>query len=1640
MSNDAQTAIEGGTYEVIRARLAAAGEALEQRIGALNSERQSIFGAVDSALLTTERITTEHACTPRDMTAVGGGKFLFGYNVQLGLKSTTELADVFSVYRYDSEANTFLPDGLEGVDLDRFAEDFSYLYKYYRETSFVKFLKRGAHLYLAFRSGKSVDDVKAFKFLLPGDGTVEYLGNRFDHEYLFPPQQEFEWKRAHRDMHRGGEHPHISINDRVFVETVGGDLTVKVEDNTASGGGIYAEPVENVDQTLDDAEILYAEVGSLILLKIRPYQEEAFRYLVFCEKTNEVFRADAIADSCVLLPDDHGIVVANGFVLQTGEAKFFDSGLVDMRFERRVASSNGEDTFFVFYNRASGTYILLAYNLIGQSIETPVVCNGYSLFPDGRMLVFRTEDQPQKHHAVQIWQTPFMEEDGSSSIEGASYLAKIGNAEVVRCMAECREVLKLIGKDDTYADLYIDLVKKTRDIVDSYFWVGSDEAQNLREPLMGVNTAAQGAIAEFDKVQKLRAGTAAETARVQEVVRKLLARVEHEVPDDIQGFVHDLAGLRGVRGEVVALRDRRYVDQELVNTLEESVKVATETASNGCVQFLLEPQALDPYRADVGEQEKAAGKIAKVTEAEVVEEALDAAGEELEMLIDVVGNLKIEDTTEATAITESISDIYAELNRVRAGVRQQKKELSREEGAGQYQAQVRLLGQAVANYLELCDTPERCDDSLTKVMIQLEELEGRFGEFDEYVAALAEKREEVYGAFETRKQQLLEARNRRAATLEKSAMRVLDGIVRRVETFSEQAEINSYFAGDLMVDKVRDVIEELRELGDPVKADGIQTRLKTLREDAVRQFIDRKELYEDGGNVIKFGDHAFSVNTRDLELTLVPRDEEMAYHLTGTGFYEEVADAKFLETREVWDQEYVSESRCVYRAEWLAYQWLLSARNLSLSEFMAARYGEGYVKGVHDRDAQKIIDALIPIREAAGLLEYSPEVRAGAMVFWAAWEDEEMKSRHAARLLAAGVSREAFGHTGGFESAVAELREYAGEGAEFLGEVLAAGGKFPASAGAVADLEAFHNELKSKRLAVKFKESIEAMGSNVEARYAVLLDWMGNSVEAAAVELCGGRLVHDVREVETVVELTEMLGDHSMIEGGRYQLDYHEFMARLGDYAGERVPLYERYHTLRSELVEAKREDLRLASFKPHVMSAFVRNRLLDEVYLPMIGANLAKQIGAVGAGTRTDRMGLLLLVSPPGYGKTTLMEYVANRLGITFVKINGPALGHDVTSLDPVDAPNASAREEVERLNLSLEMGDNVMIYVDDIQHCNPEFLQKFISLCDGQRKIEGVWDGKAKTYDLRGKKVAVVMAGNPYTETGGKFQIPDMLANRADTYNLGDIIGENSGAFESSYLENSLTSNPVLSKLAGKGQGDVRAILKMAAAADGAVSDELEGNFTAEEVSEFISVARKLLRVRDTILRVNLEYIRSAAMEDSYRTEPAFKLQGSYRNMNRIAEKVLPVMTDDEVERLIHDHYRGESQTLTTGAEANLLKFFELEGEMASEQAERWTQIKTEFNKQKLLGGAGEDDPVSRVVAQMMQFQDGLRDIAGKIGGSELADSTVAKLEKVIAGLRAVPVEVEIKVVPVEPGETSRSAPGLPVDVESRTTQGME
>ncbi|MEO0890003.1 MAG: AAA family ATPase, partial [Pseudomonadota bacterium] len=385
-----------------------------------------------------------------------------------------------------------------------------------------------------------------------------------------------------------------------------------------------------------------------------------------------------------------------------------------------------------------------------------------------------------------------------------------------------------------------------------------------------------------------------------------------------------------------------------------------------------------------------------------------------------------------------------------------------------------------------------------------------------------------------------------------------------------------------------------------------------------------------------------------------------------------------------------------------------------------------------------------------------------------------------------------------------------------------------------------------------------------------------------------------------VCHVEGLLGEHTRISKGSLELVLDDFIQRNEHHRSSVVPNFEAYLSQRAQLLSSAKEDFRLSEFKPRPLTSFVRNKLISESYLPLIGDNFAKQIGTLGDKKRTDLMGMLLLISPPGYGKTTLIEYVAHKLGLVFMKINGPSIGHQATSLDPADAPDQNAAREIEKINLAFEMGNNVLLYLDDIQHTHPEFLQKFISLCDGTRRIEGTWKGKTKTYDMRGKKFAVVMAGNPYTESGEAFRIPDMLANRADIYNLGDMLSDQKSIFDLSFIENSLTSNNVLAPLATRDLNDLYRFVRMAEGESIALS-EMSHSYSAIESGEIVTTLQKLIMAQQIVLKVNQQYIKSAATADQYRVEPPFKLQGSYRNMNKLAEKISSVMTDQEMSTLL-------------------------------------------------------------------------------------------------------------------------------------------
>ena len=57
--------------------------------------------------------------------------------------------------------------------------------------------------------------------------------------------------------------------------------------------------------------------------------------------------------------------------------------------------------------------------------------------------------------------------------------------------------------------------------------------------------------------------------------------------------------------------------------------------------------------------------------------------------------------------------------------------------------------------------------------------------------------------------------------------------------------------------------------------------------------------------------------------------------------------------------------------------------------------------------------------------------------------------------------------------------------------------------------------------------------------------------------------------------------------------------------------------------------------------------------------------------------------------------------------------------------------------------------------------------------------------------------------------LEFPDMLANRADIYNLGDVIGDSADLFKLSLIENALTSNDLLRQLSSKYFDDIYKII---------------------------------------------------------------------------------------------------------------------------------------------------------------------------------------------------------------------------------------
>ena len=1663
MTDSTQHALEQGSYDLIKRRLNNFGATLKTQTDNVNSQRISEFGSTELQVKGRVRARTEQNCTPRDIVIVGD-KVIFAYNVFLGLKKETSIDDVFSVHKLVQQEDHFeiepYPEKTLFLTDTRFIRDFEELYTYYKQTKLQHLYQQNGKLFALFQIGEKLSDVRVFRWEIHPDNTIHYIDNRGERDIKHAHDYDFEWQQTDRSDHVEGRHGHINIADTVFVETIGGTLTIKIENSTETGEGIHQEPVEDKNQSLADSEVEYAQVGDLILLKILPYREKQWRYFIFNSRTLQVMRQDAIGSACVTLPEDHGIIFPGGYYLQSGQARSFEEQIDDLEFHRQVKSPNGEDVLYVFYEPSEGRYALFAYNIIDKNLQNPIYCHGYGIYNDGIALTFKADnEQAERVHPIQIWQSPFVSAEFAANAPAlTSFFGKIGNPDLVRGISDLYSVCKAINEQSPSLFHYEDMISLSRNIFDRYHWLNESEFADIAQSLHSIFETAEQVLDEFEKVTEIQNKAKQALADITKQYTEVTREVRPDSFKAVSEFVTAIDALKVLKGQIISLEDIKYIDTDALNQLQADVDEHLSGVSQATAAFLQQSTALEPYHKKLKELEELSAKSESVTELKTYIAELDKQSVELDLLNHTMLDLDIDDSRIRTQILEDISGVYALVNRAKAGIEIRQKSLGSVEAKAEFAARFKLFSQSITNALNNAKTPEACDDQLSRLLIQLEELESQFSDFDEYLSEIIAKRDDVYESFEAHKQSLIDARQRRALNLANAAERILQGVNRRSQSFTELDALNTYFAADPMISKLRALTQELKDIGDEIRADDIQSKLKASKDQGIRSLRDKQDIFTDGGNTVSIGKHAFSVNKQLLDLTLLPRDEQLMLHLTGTDYFEPITDAKSVETlaqsRHLWQQALVSENSTIYRGEYLAAQILLACENSEhiltftqlqqakdngtllnvVQKFAEPRYQEGYEKGIHDHDASAIIESLLNQKSTLDLLIYPVSCRVVAQLYSAQLSAEQLATfYHQAKN--ALLMETHFGAINFISALTSQLSEYISEFLNTIPRMLVHFSNLSSELSAAylikqlaqqksADEPLFIVSQQAKNLAEQFNSDANSKGfskeltqanttlNSTDERGLLYLSWLNayclqHSNISAEVQAEAANYLHltastsfkySVLDVNADYTVSGLMGQHKQISEQTLQVDYASFYARTREYITEQVPAFEQYHSLRSEILAEQKERLQLDEFKARPLSSFVRNQLINKVYFPIIGDNLAKQIGSAGKNKRTDLMGMLLLISPPGYGKTTLVEYVANRLGLTFVKVNCPSIGHDQVSLDPSQAINATAEKEIAKINQSFEMGNNVMLYLDDIQHTNPEFLQKFISLCDGSRRIDGVWNGKSKTYDLRGKKFAVVMAGNPYTESGESFKIPDMLANRADIYNLGDTLAGCEQEFAMSFIENALTSNSVLAPLANRNMDDLYKFVRICQGEDIPLN-ELEYGYSQAEANEIKAVINKLITIRDTVLKVNAQYIASAAQDNNYRTEPPFKLQGSYRNMNKMAEKVVAAMNDEELENLICDHYRGEAQTLSKGSEENLLKLGELRGTATAQEQARYEQIKGDFVRLNKLDGAG--SPVMMAVEQMGYLHEALEGIASKLSKSNLSYDYNASIGTVGEGL---------------------------------------
>ena len=506
-------------YAVLRTRLAASAAELGRRAQALDAARTAVFGAGEMLLTGVLRPRTERPATPADIAAVGP-YLLFAAN-PADPAAVEDVGDVFQVLRpagSDPESSAgdaaatpvAAPPGL--LDDPVFLRDFRELYRYYRQTRLLRLRAQEGRLLAVFRTGAEPGDVRVLSWRVGPDGACRYQGAARESPARPAGAPALNWMPLGREHQVPGRRPHLAVpaadGGVLTLDTTGGLLRIR------TGDTVHEEPVDDALQSLADADAAFAAVGPLVLLRVRPYREDADRYFTVNTRTARIERTDVPAHAYLPLPEGQGVVFPGGVALAAGGTRTFDLGpQADpgrLEFERLVRAPGGAEVLYVFHAADDGRRLLLPYDLVRQEAAAPLHVQGCALYEDGTLLTLRPADggEAGRVHTLQVRRTPFAA-DTWAPPAGDGPLQRIGNPDLVRAVSDTLALVRAAQEPAPTTAQYEALAAAADRVLDRHPWLAATEsggdpaAAGLAGPVAAIRDTARQALVERARVRDL---------------------------------------------------------------------------------------------------------------------------------------------------------------------------------------------------------------------------------------------------------------------------------------------------------------------------------------------------------------------------------------------------------------------------------------------------------------------------------------------------------------------------------------------------------------------------------------------------------------------------------------------------------------------------------------------------------------------------------------------------------------------------------------------------------------------------------------------------------------------------------------------------------------------------------------------------------------------------------------------------------------------------------------------------------------------------------------------------------------------------------------------------------------------------------